>query len=232
MKKIFTTLTVLLLVVGCGTSSTSNQSKKTGAQAEFDWVNNDDFNPVDEIAYLRQDDVYNSNSQKEDVLSAETLSHASTSQVRMMLSSKDPISKSVSLCYQGKYKKAFKVISKNYSAYKNNPGYWNQVGTCYFLKKDLRKAVLFYHRAKLKDKNYVPAINNLGVVYLYQGKDQKALKSFQVALKGNLDAKTPSFNIAQLYMKFGKVKKAEEIVIGLRDIAPDDIDINSLLGTL
>ena len=231
MKQIIIIL-CLVLLSGCGSSSKSTDQNKSANQSEFDWVSNSDFDEVKEIEYLKRNDVYEDNSGKSDVLSLETLSRATKQHVQLMVSSKDPISKSVSYCYQGKFKKAFKIFDQNYLAYKNNPGYWNQVGTCYFLKKELRKAVLFYHRAKIKDKNYVPAINNMGVIYLYQNRDQEALKSFKIALKVQQGAKTPRFNIAQIYLKYGKVKEAEDIVSSLRDAAPDDVDINTLLGTI
>ena len=56
----------------------------------------------------------------------------------------DPISKIISLCYRREYEDAEKVMDDVYKQYKNHPSYWNQVGTCYYLRGDLRKALLYY----------------------------------------------------------------------------------------
>ena len=59
---------------------------------------------------------------------------------------KDPLAKIAKLCYEGEYKEALELVSKEQERYRNNPSFWNQTGTCYLLQGKRRKALLFYNK--------------------------------------------------------------------------------------
>ena len=134
-------------------------------------------------------------------------------------------------CYQGKYDEALKIADDQYTKFKNNTSYWNQLGTCYFLKSDYAKAILFYNKSRDLDSKYIPPVNNLGVVYQKQGKFQKALAAFKLASDLNTFAVTPTYNLAQLYLRFGTVGKALPIFQGLQKRSPKDIEVGSALAS-
>jgi Flp pilus assembly protein TadD len=134
-------------------------------------------------------------------------------------------------CYQGKFDEALKIADDVYREYKNNTSYWNQLGTCFYLKADYAKAVLFYNKSRDLDNKFAPPINNLGVVYVKQGKFQKALAAFKKASELSTFGVTPNYNLAWLYLKFGTVGKALPIFQGLQKKSPQDIEVNSALAS-
>ena len=89
----------------------------------------------------------------------------------------------MSSCYAKNFEQAFKVAESVYDSHQNLPTYWNQVATCYLLQGNERKALLFYNKALEVTPQYVPALNNIGVMYEKNGQDQKALVALQRALK-------------------------------------------------
>ena len=78
---------------------------------------------------------------------------------------------------------------------------------------------------------YIPPVNNLGVVYQKQGKFQKALSAFKLAADLNTFAVTPTYNLAQLYLRFGTVGKALPIFQGLQKRSPKDVEVSSALAS-
>jgi tetratricopeptide (TPR) repeat protein len=143
----------------------------------------------------------------------------------------DPITKMNIKCYQGKFDEALKIADDEYMRFKANTSYWNQLGTCYFLKSDYAKAILFYNKSRDLDSKYIPPVNNLGVVYQAQGRFQKALSAFKLAGDLNNFSVTPTYNLAQLYLRFGTVGKALPIFQGLQKRSPKDTDVGSALAS-
>ena len=66
------------------------------------------------------------------------------------------------------------------------------------------------------DKKFIPSINNLGVVYLLESKDKKAQAAFEQALLLDRSSKTPKYNLANLYIKYGLLDKAERYLKSLK----------------
>jgi Flp pilus assembly protein TadD len=71
------------------------------------------------------------------------------------------------------------------------------------LKKEYRKAILYFNKSLEFKPNYSPALNNIGVMYREMGDDQKAEVAFDSATKSSPYAKTPRFNLAQIYLEYG-----------------------------
>jgi len=99
------------------------------------------------------------------------------------------------------------------------------------MKGSFRKALLFYNKALEVSPNYVPALNNIGVMYSRQGLDQKALVAFERAYKQSKFTKTPRYNLARLYLTYGLVEAAVPIFQSLLNNSPNDVDILNALAT-
>lgn len=223
MKTFFLSFLTLVLAWGCGSSS----SKKVAEvpKSEFDLISNDDFRQIDEVPYQSYQDVFNYPKETNDSLVRESLARVEADSLESAFGIEDPISHAISLCYQGKIAEGLSVLDGAFAKYKSHPSYWNQIGTCYFLKKDYRKALLYYNQSLEIDRKYAPPINNLGVIYLRQGKDQKALVAFEQAAKNNRLSLTPIFNMAQLYLEYGLIDKALRLFNALRNQGRFDQDI-------
>ncbi len=233
MKKI---LPLLLLVLSACSTSTENVARNSASSDDDDlkWVEGLDFNKKNEEKYRADKDEFNFSTSDESsyALIKESLALLPTGKLQDALSkTDDPIIKINIKCYQGKFDEALKIADEQYSRYKNNTSYWNQIGTCYFLKSDYGKAILFYNKSRDLDPKYIPPVNNLGVVYQMQGKFQKALSAFKLASDLNTFAITPIYNLAQLYLRFGTVGKALPIFESLQRRSPKDVDIGSALAS-
>ena len=195
MKKLFL---VLLLASACSTQNVS--TKRTVAndpikEEDFSWVEQLDFDKKTEEKYRSDKDVFTATSAEEanHALVKESLSTLSDARLEESLSkSDDAVLKMNVRCLQGKFDEAFKIADVEYRKFKNNTSYWNQLGTCYYLKNDYAKAILFYNKSRDLDSKFVPPVNNLGVVYQKQGKFQKALAAYKLAADMNAFTVTPT----------------------------------------
>lgn len=207
-------LLVLLLLgslVSCATGRGGPKGKINDLEDDFSWLDNKDFQKVFEVKYQEPKDTYPKEISAEDVLASESVARLSEGRLDDVTGSDDVISKVVGNCYKGDFNDAQDLIRKSRRKYKKNPSFWNQVGTCYFLQKERRKALIFYNKALALKKNFVPAINNLGVLHQSEGNDQRALAAYEEASKLSSFSLTPSFNKAQLYLKYGFINKAESV---------------------
>lgn len=235
MKKL---LPFLLILTACSStpekiSRKSASDEKVKPEEDYSWVDQLNFDKKTETKYQADKDEFN--------ISAEESSHAlvkesltTLSQERLLeiaTKSNDVLIKMNVKCYQNKFDEGFKIADEIYGQYKNNTSYWNQVGTCYYLKADYAKAILFYNKSRDLDSKFVPPVNNLGVVYVKQGKHQKALAAFKKAIEMSTFSVTPTYNLAHLYLRFGTVGKALPIFQGLYKKSPQDIEVNSALAS-
>jgi tetratricopeptide (TPR) repeat protein len=234
-------LPVLILLSACSTNvAIPNReiasSKKEVSKApvdEYAWVEQLDFDKKVEEKYRSDKDEFDFSSTDESAhsLVKESLGALPAAKLEEAVKTEDLIMKINIKCYQGQFDEAFKIADEQYMKYRANASYWNQVGTCYFLKSDYGKAVLFYNKSRDLDSKYVPPVNNLGVVYQKQGKFQKALAAFKLASELNTFAVTPTYNLAQLYLRFGTAGKAFPIFLGLLKRSPKDTDVGSALAS-
>lgn len=236
MKKL---LPVLLLLSACATTTptaVTKSSKKRGISSEEDyaWVEQLDFDKKVEQKYKSDKDEFNFSSTDEaaHALVKESLVSLPAAKLEEALTKTDDVLVKINIkCYQGKFDEALKLADDQYMSYRNNTSYWNQLGTCYFLKSDYAKAILFYNKSRDLDKKFIPPVNNLGVVYQKQGKFQKALAAFKLASDLNTFAVTPTYNLAHLYLRFGNVGKALPIFQGLQKRSPKDTDVSAALAS-
>lgn len=228
MKKIknLSLLLILLVITSCASSSKNSES----ADVDLDDVSNEDFRKDKAVAYKAGEDYFKKvDSRYSDALNDETIQRVDKFGGDVEL--KNVVSKIVRLCYDKEFEDAEELIKENQEAYRSNPAFWNQVGTCYSLQKERRKALLFYNKSLEFDTNYAPALNNLGVLYRNQGEDQKAEVAFKRAIKGNNFAKTPRFNLAHLYLKYGLYNFALKELRVLERVSKNDVDVLTGLAT-
>ncbi|MBC7429509.1 MAG: tetratricopeptide repeat protein [Bacteriovorax sp.] len=234
-------LPLIILLSACSTATNYPSREIASAKKEvsvgeddFGWVEQLDFGKKSEEKYRADKDEFDFSSTDESAhaLIKESLSSLPAAKLEETAGkTDDPIMKINIKCYQGKFDEALKIADDQYVKYRTNTSYWNQLGTCYFLKSDYAKAILFYNKSRDLDSKYIPPVNNLGVVYQKQGKFQKALAAFKLAADLNTFAVTPTYNLAQLYLRFGTVGKALPIFQGLLKRSPKDIDVGSALAS-
>lgn len=222
-------LILLVALVGILISCASTEEKKSGDI--FSQIENADFMPKKTVEYVPNKDVFTGDVSDNDSISTESVNRLPAPKLEKLEETDDPISTGISLCYRGKFDHAFKVFDEAYEKYKNHPGYWNQIGTCYLIQNDFRKSLLYYNKALGIDDKYTPAINNFGVLYLRQGKEQLAMEAFKKASEVNSFSLTPMFNLAHLYLKYGAMDKAYRILIVLHNKNKNDVDVLSALAS-
>lgn len=191
-----------------------------------DEVTNKDFVRKKAIPYVKSKDKYqNIKDDYSKLMNDETL--------ELVESEKKPedILEDVSRnCYSQKFEEAFILVDKIYDEYRTNPTYWNIVGNCFTLKKEYRKALLYYNKATDINSSYVPSLNNQGVVYAKLGEDQKAIVSFERATASGAFSKVPKFNIGLLYLKYGLYEKAQKIFNTLIGLNQEDVEVLNALA--
>jgi tetratricopeptide (TPR) repeat protein len=219
-------ITYLLLSLFLFSCASSSKNEKV----DLDDISNEDFKKQKAVAYNANRDFFKGVDSKY----SSALNDEGIQRVKKFggeIDSKDVITSIIMNCYEGEYEDAQEIIRENQEAYRSNPAFWNQVGTCYLLQKERRKALLFYNKALEFDTNYSPALNNLGVLYRKFGEDQKAEVAFKRAIKGNNFAKTPRFNLAQLYLTYGLYKFAIKELNVLDRVSKGDVDVLVGIGT-
>jgi tetratricopeptide (TPR) repeat protein len=201
-----------LVMTSCGTSSKKEEAGPSkGSIDEFSWIENSDFKEVKEVPFSSRNDSFVGDISKVDSLSTESLARVPEPKLDKVEENQDLLVAGITSCYRKQFDKGLKIFKDNYRKYKSHPGYWNLLGTCYYLQGKLRKALLFYNKSRDVRKNYAPPINNIGVIYQYLGLEQKALAAYKKASEVGGFSMTPMFNMGQLYLKYDLVKDAKRI---------------------
>lgn len=219
-------LVPLIFLVAC--STTKDSSKKETAPS----ITNESFKK--EAALSRSDlpDYYTGvTAGLSPALQDETLDRFTPEELKTINISADPLVDIAVRCSRRDFDGAFAVATKNFDKYQKIPTYWNQVANCHLNNSAPRKALLFYNKALEVQKNYVPALNNIGVLYAREGQDQKAQVAFERANKQNKFAKTPRYNLGKLYLKYGLVDSALPIFQSLLRESPADVDLLNAIAT-
>jgi Flp pilus assembly protein TadD len=217
MRKILTLLLTFLFVVSC------SSTRKSKDDIDLSDLSEDDFKVNNQVLYNQRDDQFSGlQDESRAVLSTESLARLSDPSD---LEVKGIIDEITIACYEKEYDKAFKLIKEQSGSYKRNPIFWNQVGTCFMLKGERRKALLFYNKALEFKASYSPAYNNLGFMYKLEKEDQKALVAFTRSKKSNRYARTPLFNLGNLYLEYGLFNQAISTFQGLYNLDKKDVDV-------
>lgn len=219
--------TYIILALFLAVSCSSNKKGTTSKEIPSD-ISKEDFKTPKKVRYATVKDRYQ--GLKSSVVSDETLGGLDESDFDDNLVEKDDLGKIAQYCYEKDFEDAFKLIDEIYPVYKQNPIYWNQVGNCYRLKGERRKALLYYNKSLEYKSSYSPVYNNIGILYYSEGRDQKALVGFKKASSADRYAKTPKLNLARLYLKYSLGAKALPILQGLIRLNSGDSSVKVLLG--
>ena len=223
----------LLAFVGCSSSSTKNEvaSPTSGSIEEFSWVENADFNATPEVPFNSRNDSFKGELAEVDSLSSESLARVPEPKLEQIDQSTDTLVQGVSHCYRRNFEAGRRIFQANFKKYKSHPGYWNLLGTCYYLEGRVRTALLYYNKSRDLKKDYAPPVNNLGVIYQYQGLEQKALAAYKRAAEVGAFSMTPMFNMGQLYLKYHLTHDAKLIFSKLVKRNATDVDALNGLAT-
>lgn len=170
-----------------------------------------------------------------DLLNEESLMRYNSSRLETMdTNENDFISKSLLACHQKKFTKGMNLLENEMNKSRNNPFYWNALGTCYSLSNNYSKA-LFYYGLGIEalsitnDKNKILAeatlYNNIGLIHLNFKRYNEAYNSFKKSSDLLPHFFTPQFNIAELFIEFNENDKALAILKKLEEKNQEDIDI-------
>jgi len=217
-------LIIALFFIGCASNTKKQKSIDIGN------IENSDFRKVKQVVYHKKDDVLSgTKNEYAEVLNEESIDRVYKYDGDIKLTG--TIGEIGRLCYEKKYDDAFTLVKNSNREYVKNPIFWNQVGTCYLLKGERRKSLLFYNKALSIDSNYAPALNNLGIMYIYENDYSRALIAFEKAKKAKDFSKTPRFNLANLYLNNSLMDNAIDELLVLIRISKNDVDLMNMLGT-
>jgi tetratricopeptide (TPR) repeat protein len=224
----YSSILCLLLLISCS-SGKVNQSTPSNASKD---VTKDSFKKVKALSSSEVKD-YISDRPKSmtPALSDETLDRYTKEEIAGLEKSTDPLISISIKCSQKEFDKAFEVASQAFNQYQKIPAYWNLVANCHLNQGSHRKALLFYNKALEVSPGYVPALNNIGVLYTRQGEDQKALLAFERANKQARFSKTPRYNLAKMYLRYGLIEPALPLFEGLLNESPADVDLLHAVGS-
>lgn len=225
--KLIILVVALLTLLSCAT-------KKRSEGKDINDITNLDFKRETPVRYNKSEDYYNIFKMRDslnDSLVEETIHRKPNVELMEEEGEKSKISQLASLCYNKSFKKAFITIDNLYRRYQKHPGYWNQVGNCYLLKGELRKANLFYRQSLKYNKRYAPAYNNIGGLHIRRKEYEKALAAFKKAHELNRFALTPAYNLAQMYLSFGVIDKAQKLLLAIEKQRSGDPSVLGALAT-
>ena len=230
MFKVMTVIVMTSLLSACATKKKRSEGK------DLDDITDLDFQKESFVRYDQDEDYYNVFDQStriDDSLIEETIHRAVDADMKLdkITDGKDKMSQLAGLCYNEGFEDAFASIDNLYRRYQKHPGYWNQVGNCYLLKGQLRKANLFYKQALKHNKNYSPAYNNIGNIHIQRKEYEKALAAFKKAYDLKKSSLTPAYNLAQIYLNFGVVDKAQRLLLGIENQRSGDPSVLGALAT-
>ena len=228
MKKINILLCLALIIISACSSGTKREgSEEIELPDDMSEAASNIDNKISkkEVPYDRNNDYFSEVKNSSDILTSESLARFEGGKLDVAIDSKDPLSQAIGYCYKRDFDRGLGILKKVYPEFTKNAGYFNMLGTCYFLKVDYIKASLYYNKAIDLDKNYAPAWNNLAVIFLKEKEDHKAKENFTKAMTLAPFSKTPRFNLAQIHLQYGYVEDAYDIFNGLYSSNSNDPDI-------
>jgi len=222
-------LLLILSIVGCSSGKGSKDVKRDSDPVN---VTKDTFKKEKVLTSAEVNDFYIEKPKTlNPALQDETLDRYSIDEIEALADNKDPLIEIAIRCSKKDFDKALSVASNVYQRYQKIPAFWNMIANCHLNQGANRKALLFYNKALEVTPGYVPALNNIGVLYSRQGEDQKAIVAFEKANKQSRFSKTPRYNLARLYLTYGLAEMALPLFQGLLNEAPNDIDLLNAMGS-
>lgn len=221
-------ITLLILLLTSCASGGKNEKSLVGEEAEqIENLTNNDFKPKKQVRYNAEADYHLINDLVDDVLEDESLDKVSKDRLESIDEKKTGL---IGLCYLGNTKEGLAKLDALYEKNKKNPSYWNQQGICSYKMGKRRLAKVYFNKAVALNSKYIPAINNIGVISVDEGKDRKAIAAFKQVLLIKRNNKTAMFNLSNIYIKYGLYDKSTTMLNNLYRVNKKDRDvINSLV---
>jgi tetratricopeptide (TPR) repeat protein len=194
------------------------------------FLENEDFEQTKEISYNKDDDVVKVENKKDDVFNKESLGHLAEEDLEALKTDdkkENSLDNLIVLCRQKKFDEALEISRTIYPQFVKHPSYWNILGNCYYLKKNFIAAFIYYNKALSFDSKYAPAINNISVMHLKEGKVGTALKKLGLAKDGPVTL----FNRAQIRFRYGQINEALSDLNKLKD-GTNNKEVNLTLAQL
>lgn len=211
-------LLIILLSISCSSKKIKDSSKIIPTNESFK-----------KSKSLRNSDVpdFYSTSVKTmyPALEEETLDRHTPDEIKALNSSSDPLVEISIKCRSQDFGSGYQIAANKFNEYQKVAAYWNVIANCHLDQGSFRKALLFYNKALEVAPNYVPALNNIGVMYTRQGQNQKALVAFERANKQSKFSKTPRYNLAKIYLIHGLSEQASIVFQSLLNSSPSDVDL-------
>ena len=229
MKRLLISIFIICFIFSCSL-------KKRSDGKDIEEISDIDFEKSKIVPYDKKKDYYdmiNLFKPVKDSLASETIQRMESSNFRenAVDEVRRPLLVLARLCYEEDFEEASILIDKIYPQYQKHPGYWNQVGNCYFLNNDLIKADIFYKQSLKYNKKYSPSYNNIGNIHIKKNEYEKALAAFEKSHKLNKSSLTPAYNLSQIYLSFGIVNKAQKLLVFINSRRPGDDRVLSALAT-
>ena len=157
-----------------------------------------------------------------------------------ILDKKDWDNNSAWTCYRigealyqfGKTEKALAFYSKADELASYYPDFKNKKGVALFTLNDMPSAEKLFQQAIAENPKFVPAINNLGYLYLLQGNTVKANDLFDRALSLDPDDEKTLMNKAQLYLLEDNRAGAKKILQRVIKLNPAQVQAKEALKQL
>ncbi|MBY0516742.1 MAG: tetratricopeptide repeat protein [Bacteriovoracaceae bacterium] len=224
---------LIMLMVFISACSSTSEKKKNIDPAQSVSVKTADFKKNKPLSYNASEDYYQApkGATQSNALYQESAGKSNNTELQQITNGKDQLASMMVLCYKKSFAEAFSIADQLFASHAKIPTYWNQVATCHLLQGNERKALLFYNKALEVTPKYVPALNNIGVIYNKNSQDQKAQVALQRAFEQGKFAKTPRFNLANLLLNYGLGEKALRLFKGLSDESPGDAEVRAGLAT-
>jgi len=124
-------------------------------------------------------------------------------------------------CRKKDFVKFNQLRSEGWVTYKKNAGWWNIMGICSYMQNRLRMALIFFNKSLEINPKYVPALNNIGVVFYGRGEYAKAFSLFDQAYRQSSFSVVPRLNLLAINLNFYHFEKANTLLATSKEVSAD-----------
>jgi tetratricopeptide (TPR) repeat protein len=213
-------LTILIFSLTLFAEETDNET----------FLENEDFEQTKEVSYDKDEDVVKVANKKDDIFNKESLGQLAEDDLEALKTDEKQehsLDNLIVFCRQKKFDEAIEFSRTIYPQFVKHPSYWNILGNCYYLKKNFIAAFIYYNKALSFDPKYAPAINNISVMHLKEGKIGTALKKLSLVKDGPVTL----FNRAQIRFRYGQITEALSDLNKIKDES-NNKEVNLTLAQL
>ena len=205
----------MVILIGCSTGTKKSQSINPAIDdPDFINIENSDFNVVEKFKfdpstdYVKSEEIDSKSRIYQESLMADS-KHKEIDSKDFSVS--DPVS-SLSVECSKREQLDEKSVDVLFEKHRNDPAYWNQIGLCHVLKNEFRQAQLYFNEALSLKKDYVPSLNNIGIIKLRKDDDQAAFAYFKRAGQISPRAIVPKLNMSLILLQYGHAQSVVNLL--------------------